>query len=404
MLSKRIKSIYGLVSVLLVGLIALVGVAAPDYSLYLRGVNTIPSYCQETSYWCGAATGQMALEGYPAGVEHPFSQTHVWNRIQVHKDDAGVSWATDPDGLRDTLMELGGDPGVYWGIYTNSTAQSLMHTVTYWMARREYPTPVLVYGFAHWVLITGFTTDVYPTSSNTVQLLWVEIIDPWNPPCPTASSGGAISLMTGINWYSNYWYSPGNIPASKWDGNYVAIVEPPEDGGRAWASEERMVQGRPISADEAIRYALTWIEKYELWKRDAFAALRTAQPLEPLVANAEFKGYYIVPFGVPESGYSETAILLNAYTGEFQEVGAFPRPVRYLQEEEAFGLARRYLCLCQERDVDYRARLFFEPSSLSETRFLPIWEIAIRKPLEATVYVTQDGLVFDELVPHVPGD
>ena len=55
----------------------------------------------------------------------------------------------------------------------------------------------------------------------------IEVTDPWNPPCPTASSGGVKSLMTGSNWYANYWYSPGNIPASKWNGNYVAVVEPP---------------------------------------------------------------------------------------------------------------------------------------------------------------------------------
>lgn len=37
-----------------------------DHTIYLRDSNTIPSYCQQDGDWCGAAVGQMILEGYPA--------------------------------------------------------------------------------------------------------------------------------------------------------------------------------------------------------------------------------------------------------------------------------------------------------------------------------------------------
>ncbi len=134
---------------------ALVGNVSAQHNVYLQTPNTIPSYCQETNIWCGAATAQMILEGYPGGVEHPFTQTHIWNTIQGHLDDLGVNWATDPDGLRDTLMDLGGDPGVSWNIHTNSNAQSLMYSVVYWMTRRHFPTAALVFGWQHWVMIDG---------------------------------------------------------------------------------------------------------------------------------------------------------------------------------------------------------------------------------------------------------
>ncbi len=193
----------------------IVGSASAAHDVYLETPNSVPSYCQETNIWCGAATTQMILEGYPGGIEHPFTQTHIWNRIVAHRDDLGVNWATDPDGLRDTLMELGGDPGVSWNIFPNSNAQSLIYSVTYWMTQRHYPTAVLVYGFQHWVMIDGFTTNVDPTTNTTVNLQSIEIVDPWNPPCSTATSGGVRSLMSGSNWYSNYWYTPGNKYTSK---------------------------------------------------------------------------------------------------------------------------------------------------------------------------------------------
>src|SRR6185295_14070750 len=97
--------------------------ARADHSVALEGPNSIPSYCQENSILCGAAVGQMILEGYPNGIEHQFPQqcnsgtTCVWAKIVAHRDDSGADWATDPDGLLETLKELGSDPGVNWEIH-----------------------------------------------------------------------------------------------------------------------------------------------------------------------------------------------------------------------------------------------------------------------------------------------
>jgi hypothetical protein len=392
--------------VIFASLLVSVCIVNAQHQVYLGTPNTIPSYCQEDGIWCGAATAQMILEGYPGGVEHVNTQTHIWNRIQAHADDAGVNWATDPDGLKDALMELGGDPGVNWVIYANANAQSLMYTVTYWMTRRSYPTAALVYGFQHWIAIIGFETDVNPVGNNSVNLQFIEIIDPSNGLCPTANSGGVQSLMSGTNWYSNYWYSAGNIAASKWDGNYIAVVEPPINQGVARAQDE-IEKGRVITDSAAVEMAQMWIEKNRLAEREPYNLLKRIKPLEPLLVNSEYKGYYIVPFGYRDGEISQAAILVNAYNGDFQEVGVFQNPINYLSEDQAIRLARDYLCYCKSRG---KAKLIFQPSQQANSRFLPVWEVTVemrlfpfRKKI-STVYVTQQGDVFERLTSLPLGD
>lgn len=385
---------------------AFINNAEAIHDVYLQTPNSIPSYCQEASNWCGAATSQMVLEGYPGGVEHAFTQSHIWNRIQVHKDDSSVSWATDPDGLRDTLMELGGDTGVHWSIFSNPNAQSLMHSVTYWMTRRNFPTAALVntggspYGsFQHWILIQGFTTDVDPSTNSTVNLQFIEIVDPWNPPCSTATHGGVTSLMTGANWYLIYWDVPGNLTGSKWNGNYVAVIEPPLKEGIAKAPKQ-VAEGRPISEKAAGELAAKWIEEYKLYKKEPYSILQHNKLLQPLLVNRKYKGYYIVPLGYEKGQISQGAVVINAYTGEFQEIGVFHMPVKYISRDRAIKLALSYLCAC--KDVKKAmAELVFRHSEETQSRYLPAWQITY---LKQVVFVTMDGKVLDELTPIDPGD
>ena len=386
-----------------------------QHTVSLETANTVPSYCQEVGNWCGAATGQMALEGYPGGVDHPFTQTHIWNRIVAHRDDSPAIWATDPDGLRDTLMDLGGDPGVGWYIYANSSAQSLMHTVTYWMTRRHFPTPVLVdpggssYGsFQHWILVEGYITDANPETNSTVTLQSIDIVDPWNPPCAANTSGGIRQTVSGSTWFTTYWGVPGNYAASKWHGNYVAVVEPPVKEGTVKA-ELQIQEGKLISPKEAVRFALKWYGEFGFEKRPAYQDLRGTIPLEPLLVNREKNGYYLVPFGYREGQLSQGALLVNAYTGAFEEIGVFERPITYLDRERAIGLGCSFSCLGEkgrraetgERLEMASAELIFRTSAQTQSRFMPVWSVDVGDRL---VFVTQQERVFVELMPMLPGD
>jgi len=368
------------------------------HEVYLNIPNTIPSYCQEDPIWCGAAVAQMILEGYPPSLpEHPYSQSHIWSRIQAHKDDPGVNWATDPDGLRLTLMELGGDPGVSWNIFPNPNAQSLAYSLAYWMTKRRFPAATLVWEFQHWVAITGITTDVDPTQQSTVNLQYIEIINPGKQPCPTASAGGIKTKMPGGNWYSNYWYAPGNYPASKWNGKYIAVIEPPLMEGMAKAPRE-VEKGKVISESTALRRALMWIKELRLDEGHPYTILKVIKPLGPLLVNREHKGYYIVPFGYEEGEFVQAAVLVNAYTGDFQEVGVFQRPMKYLSKDLAVRNALRYVCTCR---AEAEARLIFQPSEQTQSRFLPVWKVTVKR---TTLYVTHDGRVHEKLTRLPLGD
>jgi len=357
----------------------------------------------------------MTLEGYPGAVDHPFTQTHIWNRIGVHQNDPGAVWATDPDGLRDTLMELGGGPGVSWSIFANTNAQSLMHSVTFWMNRRHFPTPVLVdpggssYGsFQHWVMVEGFITDVNPETNSTVDLQFIDIVDPWSPPCATNTAGGVRQTISGATWFTTYWGTPGNYPASKWHGNYVAVVEPPVREGLAKAKRQ-VQEGKLISPEEAVRFALKWYEELGFEKRPAYQGLRGTAPLEPLLVNQEKNGYYLVPFGYREGQLSQGALLVNAYSGEFEEIGVFQRPITYLDRDRAIGLGLCFSCTgkeerladAKERREMVNAELVFRTSAQTQSRFMPVWSVEI---WDRTVYVTQQERVYVELMPMMPGD
>jgi len=370
--------------------------------------NSIPCLCQEAGNWCGAATSQMILQGYPGGVDYTFTQNHVWNRIQVHNGDA-VTWAADPLGVHGTLEELDSTAPAGWSIFHDANRSAVMHDITYWMTRREFPTAVLVrthgaFGsFDHWVAITGFTTDKDPVTNSSVVLQWIEIFDPGKSPCPTAASGCNHQLMTASTWQSVYWPVPGSLSGSMWDGEYVAVVEPPIGEGSVSAREQELGPAR-ISAEEAVKAALAWIEEHGLRKRETYAGLRAAVPFRPLLVDprARYGGsYFIVPFGMEGTRDAANAVAVNAHTGEPQEIVAFGRPVRYVDEEEAVQIARRHLCRCREREIEAEAYLAVLPSSGTFSRFLPIWTVRIH---EDSVFVTQTGILLEELPKPVPGD
>ncbi len=390
--------------VLLTLLIALTaGMSLGQTATDLVVPNSIPCYCQETSIWCGAATTQMILEGYPGGVDHVYTQTHIWNTIQTHLNDPGLNWATDPDGMRDTLMDLGAGTDVHWVIFPRPNEDELLFSVAYWMKRREYPAATLVYGFQHWVLITGVTTDADPLTNSTVNLQSIRIFNPSNNPCPTASSGGVDSTMTGTQWFSGYWYTPGNYPASKWNGNYIAVIEPPSEQGRVLADKKRVREGKVISPAEAIDRAYEWLGKYRLW--ETYKVFQNIAHLEPLLINSDLDGYYMVPFGYEQGNLSHGGILVNAYTGEFLEIGVFTRPRLLLQREDAERLALNYVkcdCDAQIRDV----RLRFQASMQTNTAFLPVWEVEISHPDFDTLklFVNMDGWVAKDFIPLPLGD
>lgn len=384
------------------------GRAGAQFTLTLQA----PLYGQSTSYYCGPASGEMIMNGYPNAASRVCrEQTAIYTSIQSHKQDNG--FYTDPDGLRDAIMELNPPPAAgHFAIFSDTNRDVVMHSMLYWMAQRNYPSAALINGGDHWVVVTGYQTDIDPRTGNAV-LQNIDVNDPLpvpaNPqddPCTSAvegSQGGTVRFVTGSSWFSND-FQNANRYGTKWLNDYVAVVEPPEVKGRVTAKME-VEEGTIISAEQAVQRAIGYLKERNLVERKQFRVLRETSAKRALLANKEHKAYYIVPFESRDQK-SPAAMLLNAYTGEFEEVAAFPHPVEYISKEDAIKIAlcsTRAVPLCTKPTrlpVNITAELVYKPSEQVKSRYFPIWQVTIpARDTRTTRYISQIGEVFVGLTP-----
>jgi hypothetical protein len=375
-----------------------------DYTLLLN----VPLYGQDTSYYCGAASSQMIMMGYPnAASRKCHVQDQIYGTIQAKKQDSG--FYSDPDGLKDTVMSLNPPPAAgHFSIFSDASSGVVMHDMLYWMSIRNYPTAALINKGDHWVVITGFRTDVNPQSGNAV-LQSIDINDPAPPdtaphdnPCTAAiegNEGGTIRHATGTSWFSNDWQNP-NRWGTKWLNKYVAVVEPPAMKGSITAPQE-VEKGEVISAEAALRLVAKHIKERKLIENRKFSFLNKAKATRALLINRNHKGYYLVPLEYQDRR-CPGAILMNAYTGEFQEIGAFAHPLEYLTEEEAVNIA-----ICSIRKKPEKrpvAELEYRASEQMKSRYRPVWKVTIVVgESELIRYVSQVGEVFTEITPVLLG-
>jgi hypothetical protein len=337
----------------------------------------VPDHSEEALTWCGPATAQMVMEGYPSGSCTKL-QEDIWGSIQTNKTEA--MWDTDPAGMKGAMQQLCPPPGGhYWLVFGNLNAQSLMYSVAYWMNRNKYPVAGLLSTVPHnglsghgehWVAIRGIITDKDPTvlGNTSVELKFV-----WfNDPSPENLGDSSIErFVSGSVWYGEF--QPVNKAGSIYNGKYVAVIEPPKIRGVAIAPKE-VLTGRIISPETAVKRAAEWIAKYKLADMKPYASLKRTKALKPLLVNGARGGYYIIPFAEEGSRLAGTAILVNAYTGNFQEVGAF-KPVPYLSKEEAVGNTLRQLNLDKSNTAD--AELVNAQGGNVGNRYFPSWNVTV---------------------------
>ncbi len=374
-----------------------------SYGEYTLTLN-VPLYGQDTGYYCGAASSQMIMMGYPSLASRQcYTQDFIYNAIQATKQDNG--FYTDPDGLRDTLMNLNPPPAAgHFSLFSNANRDTIMHDMLYWMSIRSYPSAALINGGAHWVVITGFQTDINPQTGNAV-LQSIDVNDPapadiapHDNPCTTANEGnegGTIRHVTGASWFSNDWQNP-NGYGTKWLNQYVAVVEPPSVKGSITAKQE-VEKGEVISAEEALKLSLRHVKERKLAERKEFRYLSKTRPTRALLVNKRHKGYYIVPFE-DENRRAPLAVLLNAYTGDFQEIGAFRHPIEYLSQQEAVDIA-----VCSIRKKPARrpvVELEYAVSEQMKSRYRPLWKVTMAEEKTPIIrYISQLGEVFTEVTP-----
>jgi len=283
----------------------------------------------------------------------------------------------------------------------------------------HYGTPVLIYGAAHWVVIKGYQTDVAPVSGSNPVLQYITIRDPWPP------NQGATTTVSGTVWYSDYWYGPVDAPGT-WYGYYVAVIEPPTSQGMVYAVEECRIGDTVISPELAVNYADYWKKKIKWDKKDpAFDLLsnsskKKTQPLTPILVREEINPYlekdaavpyyYIVPYaleGEVEAGVVRFCILVNAFTGNFEELTSYDEPIKYLKKEKALEAVALKKGLPMEEAMNAEVDVVFTPCYFSYLRSKPLLRISLNNEVsyvESTCYYDQMMEMADTCVHEYPYD
>ena len=351
-----------------------------------------PGYhSEEALTWCGPATGQMIVAGYPTSA-CTVVQADVDASIQTHKVEG--NWDTDPAGLRASFADVCPLPSAHWVVFARPDIPSLMYSAAYWMTTNQYPVAALLgttqhNSYAphkeHWVAITAIVTDVNPVGNPTVNLQFVQFIDP----SPTnLGDPPMVRFVTGAQWSTGM--TPIMTPVTKmpsaYNGKFVAIIEPPPTIGRAVVANPLLLTGTVIPKAQAQRSALEAVQKLKLTENAAFREFTKAKPLEPLLVNAARGGYYLVPFSVDQKS-SSLAVIVNAYNGDFQEAGHF-RPRTFLTERAALEQAR--LALRLRKPFQPREAKAEMVSSAEGSPYAPEWRITARN---LTLHVSQLGQV-----------
>jgi hypothetical protein len=316
--------------------------------------------------------------------------------------------------MRSALKTLCPPPGT-WSVYHKPDPADLMFRVAYWMTRNNFPVALVKDTITHntyaahaehWVAIRGIITDADPTTTSSVTLEFVWFNDPspenlGDPPI--------IRFVTGTQWYAEF--APVTKVGSSYHGEHVAVIEPPAVSGVAIA-RAKVLFGALISADQAKEFASRWIKEKKLADIESYKVLANAKPLPPLLVNRNHGGYFIVPYST-DGKLAEAAVIVNAYNGDFEEVGAF-KPMRYLDEKEAANIALQTLKISPPSGPGginpqpeppkqmYAAELVFPEGQQVVSRYFPIWQITANRK---TVGVTQQQQVFTRmprLQPSIP--
>jgi hypothetical protein len=380
--------------------VVLLGISLPAHADYAVSLK-VPLTPQQNDYYCGAASSQMTMTAYPAVSSHKcVQQDEIYNRIQHFKKDSG--FYSDPDGIKDAVMDLDPPPaGGSFVIISDADRAVVMHNALSSMSDRSYPTVVLVNGGDHWVVITGFRTDIDPRTGNAV-LQELQINDPWpvatspnNDPCTSNSGGGgAIRTVTGSSWYKHDWKVP-NHYGKKWPGKYVAVVGTALAQGTVTAKDE-VAKERLIPATEAVKRAQDYVMERKLAERHA--ELQQAKATRALLVNRQQDPYFLVPFET-EGGRSRFVVLLDAHSGDLEEFGVLNEPVHYLNEIDALFMARSTTIATTQVPLTGAAtELVYSPSLQMKNRYLPVWKVTLTgETTSLTRYVTTRGEVLSEI-------
>lgn len=295
---------------------------------------TVAYHQQDTDYYCGAACAQMVLDQVGVGL---LNQGPLYNDNHSHSV-AEPGWATAPDGLQWTMNHR--QHTKYFALDALATEDAISRMIAWTIHHYKVAPIALVYGWAHWIVVRGYTASATPKSSTDTgyTITAFDINNPW-PPCPSfyhkppptppphsaadhcgtgGTRGVANEHISYATWQSTYMTG---VPSGHWGGKFVAVCDPdPPPTGVPTLGSPPMEPLRAeflISPSGAVEQAIRGIQAYELGGREAFGnALRQAYWQEPVLVerlDQTNSYYYIVPHA------NELAVIVDGRTGVYNQ-------------------------------------------------------------------------------------
>jgi hypothetical protein len=390
--------------------------------------SQVPKYGSDNPNWGGAACCQMAMDGYPSGATSCYiNQTTIWNYIQAHNKEPGYSpsswdygWYADPYAVTKALNDLC-PPQHSWVDVSGTNKETVLYTLFRYMANYQYASLICTWMHDYWATLVYYKTSDDPRAVSNPTLERVGWYEPYysswlgGPQCDYKEVDGSV-------WMSapTYWGLPcdqvnvagESLCGQIWNNKWVGIGEPPEVEGSVQVEVVSRVGDTLISPADASGIAQKFVVERRREKSDFLQRRLTgARPAEPMLARELSVGleeqkrerevrYYIVPFTqgyeVDRTGacLARFSVLVNAYTGRFEQLCVFPRPVRYLSEEDVTQLLSRDLRLSPHEAQRFETELVFQPLHPYVSSALPAWQIAYE---DLEFFVAQDGTILGTL-------
>jgi hypothetical protein len=294
---------------------------------------TTPYYTQTTNYYCGAASAQMILNSQKLGIYVP-SQATLYNYIHPRNQCSG--WATDPKGLSDVLNNYAGSKA-HFVVSALSNQDDGIKKLAYTIDKYGVPPASLIYGCMHWVVVRGVITDVQPTTAASYTINGFFVNDPWYG----SNTLGENKYIDSAHWKSDYFTGCGWC-GSPGGNKFISVVDPepiPKVAIKFPTVLARRAQMlSPREAQERATAAMKQFESQREFQKqfaEAYGVMKNSKigiPLFVLRGDKQREGYYIIP--LLRGDLTSGAILIDAYSGQFQEVTHVKTPIEYSRRFE----------------------------------------------------------------------
>jgi hypothetical protein len=386
---------------------------------------------QDTNYYCGAACAQMVLAEIGAGI---LDQDDLYNDNHSHSvADAGVNWATGPDGLQWTLIHR--KPATFgntFALYALDSEDAISRKIVWTIHHYQVAPVALVFGWAHWIVVRGYDVSAHPAnySDNSYAINGFDVNNPWPPtPAPAPPPPHAAADVCGSGgirgvanehiaygtWQSDYMTG---VPGGHWSGKFIAVCDPQppaEFNGKSIRPEHLFAGNVIISKKDAVKSALHGIKLHGLndrkgWK-NSFSKTSPGEPVLIQRLDRYDSYYYIVPFG--SERLSNALVSIDARYGDYKQTAMLPEPANHFEnvyEHEKIlkkVINKRYLLDEQLGRLIVRPEAFCLYPTLvwkpCRESLSPFWPFQMFTIGSQHLYVRLDGAVFTSLHDNIQG-